>query len=149
MDLPETQSYTYGVLQAEGYRLEWTGGAAGSQDPGRLFSNYRRQKIQAQLRQRILMLSVEAVDPFLDRVGEPPHAQGAHPAERLYKAVRGRTLGGIVLEACGTYDRYALEQELVIVDASGGYGIGLNSRAGIATDADLFGATEVALPTRL
>lgn len=74
------------------------------------------------------MLPLDEVDAALDKIGvyDRPRSQpnSGLAAESVYQLVAGREIGGVVLEACGTYCVRDNSVVLVIVDETGGYSIG-------------------------
>lgn len=129
----ETNQFTYARVIANGFKLSRVGS-------GQLIP--QASKIDEHYRNNILAMSTDDVDEYVLTYGMSNRNRGLPssklPAERLYQAVGGRSINGVTVEVCATY---GADGELIIIDESGGYAVGtpgLEPRAGIARDRDLF-----------
>jgi hypothetical protein len=115
----DAQLYTYAKIAANGWRLARTKGA-------RLIPEHEGP-FDVQLRQSMIILPEEAVDAALDGLGENPVLGSELPAEKLFNAIVApkRAVGAVAIEACGTYAAGEFGPKLTVVDALGGYSVGL------------------------
>jgi hypothetical protein len=129
--LPSIQWYTYARIMARGLRLTRTDDAMRSLIP------YHEEKLDVQLRQSLVVLPVDMVEPVLQEINAPQIIQDVHPAENLFTALRGQRIGGVAIEACATYSPGIRATELVVVDDEGGYTVGLPSMEGLVSEEQL------------
>jgi hypothetical protein len=152
--IPGVQGYTYGRMMLrqplETWRLTRTEDESGGLMPERRLVPREepadpRHKVCAdvELRQSLLVVDEPTAYGMIEQLGyEIPEYDltlSSLAAERLFRAVSGRrlTFGGIAIEACGTFRQGSCGPSLAIVDASGGYCVGIESMPGMVTEEQL------------
>jgi hypothetical protein len=91
--------------------------------------------------QNILVLPKHEVGSFISQLGDLAVGQvqmgGTPSAERLYRTVGGKEIGGVVFDACAIYEQDEGGLKMFMVDGQGGFSVGVPPREGIVTDAYL------------
>jgi hypothetical protein len=169
-DLNDVQRYTHGIITSKlhettdedgrkikkpavGWHLTRTSNVSGKLIPE------DERPFDVHMLQNLIVIPTDAVDEVVEGVGAQPFDPNVDvqellsvwpppilPAEKLYRAVRSRVIGGVGYTACGTYRKVDGTLELVVVDEVGGYSFGMGSMEGMADDQQLARMGRLAVP---
>lgn len=133
------QLYTYARIIASGWKMART-------CADRHLIPVAEGAFDVQLRQSFLVVPEKQVASAAACISPAHAAESALPAEKLFEAVARAqfAVGSIAVEACGTYEQGAFGPKLTVVDATGGYSIGLESMQGLVDDEYLAGLSREA-----